>query len=75
MRDALNATGYPIWFALWLAHLVRLDPRGGNSIGNSARVGPDTGEGESNSGFATAACKPYKPCDGVERTSLTPRLD
>jgi alpha-galactosidase len=49
MRDALNATGYPTWFALcgwktWYAS----DPRGGNTIGNSARVGPDTGAGESN---------------------------
>ena len=46
MRDALNSTGYPIWFALcgwqpWYAS----DPLGGKLIGNSARVGPDTGQG------------------------------
>jgi alpha-galactosidase len=46
MRDALNSTGYPVWFALcgwktWYA----TDPGGGQQIGNSWRVGPDTGSG------------------------------
>eukprot|EP01060_Flectonema_neradi_P019261 TRINITY_DN2630_c0_g1_i1.p1 TRINITY_DN2630_c0_g1~~TRINITY_DN2630_c0_g1_i1.p1 ORF type:complete len:575 (+),score=87.19 TRINITY_DN2630_c0_g1_i1:47-1726(+) len=46
MRDALNQTGRPIWFALcgwepWYAS----DPQGGKVLGNSARVGPDTGQG------------------------------
>lgn len=46
MRDALNATGYPVWFALcgWSTDFSS-DPRGNNMIGNSARVGPDTGTG------------------------------
>lgn len=46
MRDALNATGHQIWFALcgWETYYSS-DPRGGNNIGNSARVGPDTGQG------------------------------
>ena len=46
MRDALNATDYPIWFALcgW-STVFATDPRGNNKIGNSARVGPDTGTG------------------------------
>lgn len=43
MRDALNATGYPVWFALcgwepWYA------PHG-KMLANSARIGPDTGGG------------------------------
>ena len=44
MRDALNATVYPIWFALcgWLPEYA-VPPLGGNAIGNSARIGPDTG--------------------------------
>lgn len=46
MRDALNATGRPIWFALcgwqpWYA----TEPSGGQAIGNSWRIGPDTGSG------------------------------
>lgn len=46
MRDALNATGYPVWFALcgWKPEYAS-DPRGNNKIGNSARIGPDTGTG------------------------------
>lgn len=44
MRDALNATNRTIWFALcgwegWYASL------GGKSLGNSWRIGPDTGGG------------------------------
>ena len=43
MRDALNATGYPVWFALcgwepWYANT-------GKALANSARIGPDTGTG------------------------------
>jgi Alpha galactosidase A/Alpha galactosidase C-terminal beta sandwich domain len=46
MRDALNATGRPIWFALcgwnpWYAPV-------GQSLGNSWRIGPDTGSGWTN---------------------------
>lgn len=46
MRDALNATGRPVWFALcgwqtWYA----TDSGGGQAIGNSWRIGPDTGTG------------------------------
>ena len=46
MRDALNATGRPIWFALcgwspWYA----TDAGGGQALGNSWRVGVDTGSG------------------------------
>lgn len=43
MRDALNRTGRPVWFALcgwnpWYAPV-------GQSLGNSWRIGPDTGSG------------------------------
>ena len=43
MRDALNASGYPVWFALcgwqpWYAEF-------GKTMANSARIGPDTGTG------------------------------
>jgi hypothetical protein len=43
MRDALNSSGYPVWFALcgwepWYA------PHG-KVLANSARIGPDTGTG------------------------------
>eukprot|EP00039_Didymoeca_costata_P022146 m.3834 g.3834 ORF g.3834 m.3834 type:complete len:618 (-) comp2840_c0_seq1:87-1940(-) len=46
MRDAFNASGRKIWFALcgwkpWYAS--RAD--GGNVLANSARIGPDTGGG------------------------------
>eukprot|EP00038_Savillea_parva_P017955 m.21952 g.21952 ORF g.21952 m.21952 type:complete len:584 (-) comp3945_c0_seq1:96-1847(-) len=46
MRDALNATGYPVWFALcgWETFYAS-DPNGGNKLANSARIGPDTGTG------------------------------
>ena len=45
-RDALNATGRKIWFALcgwepWYA----AHPGAGNALANSARIGPDTGSG------------------------------
>eukprot|EP01043_Picozoa_sp_COSAG02_P008144 COSAG02_NODE_254_length_26937_cov_16.503950_23_plen_404_part_00 len=45
-RDALNATGRKIWFALcgwqpWYASHAG----GGNALANSARIGPDTGSG------------------------------
>jgi hypothetical protein len=48
MRDALNATGRDVWFALcgwetWYA--TDTDQGGGQAIGNSWRVGPDTGTG------------------------------
>lgn len=64
MRDALNATGYPIWFATcgwkpWYAS----DPDGGNKLANSARIGPDTGTGWS------AVCWKISPehCGGYMR--------
>ena len=46
MRDALNNTGRPIWFALcgW-KEFYATDPKGGQLIGNSWRIGPDTGTG------------------------------
>ena len=46
MRDALNATGRPIWFALcgWQTFYAT-DKGGGQLIGNSWRIGPDTGGG------------------------------
>jgi hypothetical protein len=44
MRDALNATGRSIWFALcgWKPFYAS-DPKGGARLANSARIGPDTG--------------------------------
>mmetsp|Transcript_20067 Transcript_20067/g.52115 ORF Transcript_20067/g.52115 Transcript_20067/m.52115 type:complete len:576 (+) Transcript_20067:146-1873(+) len=46
MRDALNATGYPVWFALcgWQTFYAS-NPNGGTKLANSARIGPDTGTG------------------------------
>lgn len=46
MRDALNATGRPIWYALcgWEPFYAS-DPKGGTRLANSARIGPDTGSG------------------------------
>jgi alpha-galactosidase len=46
MRDALNATGYPIWFALcgWKTFYAT-GSGAGKLLGNSFRVGPDTGSG------------------------------
>jgi alpha-galactosidase len=46
MRDALNATGRPVWFALcgWETFYAT-DSGGGQAIGNSWRIGPDTGTG------------------------------
>jgi alpha-galactosidase len=43
MRDALNASGYPVWFALcgWEPFYA---PHG-KGLANSARIGPDTGTG------------------------------
>jgi len=43
MRDALNATGRPIWFALcgWLPMYAPV----GQTLGNSWRIGADTGGG------------------------------
>ena len=43
MRDALNASGYPVWFALcgWENFYA---PHG-KTLANSARTGPDTGTG------------------------------
>ena len=48
MRDALNATGRQVWFALcgwhtWYA--TDTAAGGGQAAGNSWRVGPDTGSG------------------------------
>ena len=46
MRDALNKTGRHIWFALCGWHpFYSSDPKGGKRLGNSARIGPDTGPG------------------------------
>ena len=51
MRDALNATGRPIWLALcgWKPFYAPPDPTigyaGGKSLGNSWRTGDDTGGG------------------------------
>ena len=41
MRDALNATGRPIWFALcgWQTYYAT-DPDAGQALGNSWRIGP-----------------------------------
>ena len=46
MRDALNATKRKIWFALcgWQTFYAT-DPSAGQSLGNSWRIGPDTGTG------------------------------
>ena len=46
MRDALNSSGYPVWFALcgWKT-FYGTAPGAGKLIGNSWRVGPDTGSG------------------------------
>lgn len=46
MRDALNATGRPIWFALcgWEPFYAPV----GHSLGNSWRIGEDTGGGWAN---------------------------
>ena len=46
MRDALNSTGRKIWFALcgWETFYAT-NENGGQSLGNSWRVGPDTGTG------------------------------
>ena len=46
MRDALNATGRKIWFALcgWKTFYAT-DAGGGQQLGNSWRIGPDTGTG------------------------------
>lgn len=43
MRDALNASGYPVWFALcgWEPFYALH----GKTLANSARIGPDTGTG------------------------------
>lgn len=54
MRDALNATGRQIWFALcgWKTWYGPPDASvgygGGHSLGNSWRTGPDTGSGWAN---------------------------
>ena len=61
MRDALNSSGYHVWFALcgwepWYA------PHG-KTLANSARIGPDTGRVEH--------CD--KPACGVEEISYGPR--
>lgn len=51
MRDALNATGHKMWFALcgWEPWYGPPNPAlnytGGMNMGNSWRVGPDTGSG------------------------------
>ncbi len=47
MRDALNATGRPIWFALcgWQPWYAWEGAGGGAALGNSWRVGMDTGGG------------------------------
>eukprot|EP00658_Telonema_sp_P-2_P058257 TRINITY_DN4671_c0_g1_i4.p1 TRINITY_DN4671_c0_g1~~TRINITY_DN4671_c0_g1_i4.p1 ORF type:complete len:421 (-),score=72.81 TRINITY_DN4671_c0_g1_i4:138-1400(-) len=51
MRDALNATGRPIWFALcgwqnwYAAPDAKIGYQGGSTLGNSWRTGPDTGTG------------------------------
>ena len=48
MRDALNKTGRPIWFALcgWQSWYAWEPPGGGgHTLGNSWRVGMDTGGG------------------------------
>lgn len=47
MRDALNKTGRSIWFALcgWNAWYAWEPPGGGKTLGNSWRVGMDTGGG------------------------------
>eukprot|EP00041_Stephanoeca_diplocostata_P038582 m.1529821 g.1529821 ORF g.1529821 m.1529821 type:complete len:569 (-) comp25239_c2_seq7:10771-12477(-) len=46
LRDALNATGRRIWYALcgWEPFYAS-DPTAGNKLANSARIGPDTGSG------------------------------
>jgi alpha-galactosidase len=46
MRDALNSTGRPIWFALcgWEPFYASAADAG-NTLANSARIGPDTGSG------------------------------
>jgi hypothetical protein len=46
MRDALNATGRPIWLALcgWAPYYASQEGAG-NALANSARIGPDTGGG------------------------------
>merc|ERR1711998_508141 len=47
MRDALNATGRPIFFSVcgWHDWYARPNPAynytGGDSLGNAARIGPD----------------------------------
>lgn len=59
-RDALNATGRKIWYALcgwepWYASHTG----GGNALANSARIGPDTGGGW------TAVKKNIDNCKGI----------
>ena len=47
MRDALNASGRPIWLALcgWSPIYANTSNGGGSALANSARIGPDTGGG------------------------------
>ena len=46
MRDALNATGRPVWLALCGWEPMYASAKGaGNELANSARIGPDTGGG------------------------------
>lgn len=47
LRDALNKSGHPVWFALcgWEPFFAEERLGGGKRLANSARIGPDTGGG------------------------------
>ena len=81
MRDALNATGRPIWFALcgWLPWYAPV----GATLGNSWRIGEDTGGGWANvlsnaasmlslGQFAGPGKREYQPARPSPHSPLTP---